>query len=211
MMQGRAICALWLSLAAAGGLWAQNDATGHDSECPAAARAKEKNVEGNHGCACVSLQVEMNRIFRTNRSAFDEAGEFVLETNEAWCAFWDKAHAGLQSKPPCRDLGVDFSRETVVAVTLGEHNSCYGVQIDHIDRTAEDGVYVVAMNELERSTDCRCAETLAHPVDAVKIEGTVTEVLVERFVKPVLCNWGNQNTPPRRFRGRRRPPVDKSL
>lgn len=52
MMQGRALCVLWLSLAAAGGLWAQDDAKEQarsSADCPSEAHADEKHVEGTHG------------------------------------------------------------------------------------------------------------------------------------------------------------------
>ncbi|UCF80580.1 MAG: hypothetical protein JSV08_08745 [Acidobacteriota bacterium] len=147
------------------------------------------------------MRAQLSRVFRTNSSAFDEAGEFVLDTDEKWCAFWDKAYTDFQNKPPCQGLGVDFSHETVVAVSLGEHNGCYGIEIDHIHSTDEEGVYVLVVSELERSTDCRCEEALAHPVDAVKIEGAVTGVFIERSVKQVPCNWGKS---PLERRSRRR-------
>jgi hypothetical protein len=191
-----------------GGLWAQNDATEHDpshTKCSHATRAKKNYVEGTHGCACRHLQVQLNRIFRTNSSAFDAAQDFILDTDETWCAFWDKAHAGLQPKLPCQSLGVDFSHETVVAVTLGERNGCYGIEIDHLDRTDEEGVYVAVVNELERSSDCRCKRASVHPVDAVKIEGPVVAVFVERSVKPVPCNWGRPSPKRRPRRPHRRP------
>jgi hypothetical protein len=213
MMQGRVFCALWLSLAAVGGLWAQDDATGHEPECRSAAHAGEKYVEGTHGCSCQHLRTHVSRIFRTSRSAFDTAQEFILETNEAWCSFWDKAHADLQPKPPCRGFGVNFSREAIVAVALGEHNGCYGIEIDHVHSTDEKGVYLVFVNELKRSSsDCLCAETLVHPVDAMKLEAPVVEVFVERSVKSVPCNWGRVpiKQPMRRDR-RHKPLVDKPL
>jgi hypothetical protein len=193
MMQRRTFWVLWASLAAVGGLWAQNDATEHDpshTERSHATHARENYVQRTHGCACGHLRAQVSRIFRTSRSALGTAQEFILDTDETWCAFWDKVHAGLQPKLPCQGLGVDFSHETVVAVTLGEHSSCYGIEIDHMDRTDEEGVYVVVVNELERSSDCRCNEALVRPVDAVKIEGPVTAVFVERSVKPVPCSWG---------------------
>jgi hypothetical protein len=106
--------------------------------------------------------------------ALKERREVVINSSSEFTALWDELHAGEQPRPAAPT--VDFNRNSVVAVILGERNTGgYAVEITSI--IASNGDATVIVTERRPGRGCFVSEALttpAHLVKTTKITGSTT-------------------------------------
>lgn len=125
--------------------------------------------EGGRGGPGTTAEAVAFRTLRVDAdSGLTEPQRSVLDAREAYEAAWARHASGPNPKgdaPP-----VDFSRERVVLVALGEKGSgCYGIRIENV--TAEGGDVVVHVASYSgEGPGFSCTAVMVQPVHFVAIE-----------------------------------------
>ena len=102
-------------------------------------------------------------------SALKTAQQIVVRDEATWRALWPQLQAGTE--PPA----IDFGKEMVVVVALGERNSGgYSIFVDAASATG-DGV-AIEVRSVAPGKHCGTTAALTQPVDAARmprVEGSV--------------------------------------
>ena len=112
------------------------------------------------------------RIHRATSSGFTGPEQLVLRDQAAWRAAWARVHQepGAPALP-----SVDFTREMVVVLALGERSSGgHQVRFDAIAVSGNDAVVRYTVTEPDPS--CMTTQAITAPVDVVRVprvSGTV--------------------------------------
>jgi hypothetical protein len=123
------------------------------------------------------------------QSQTSAAGDYVLRDQESWCAFWS---AAIVRPAPSSCPQIDFRHETVIASIAGpQPSSCFGIQIDAIERLPGRAV-AVGVAHIERSEEiCGCLAVFTNPVVAVVVSGPIGAVeFVHEDVPTTGCGCG---------------------
>jgi hypothetical protein len=105
------------------------------------------------------------RIASASTSGFTTPEQLVLRDQAVWQAAWSRLHEGMVAPPL---PAVDFAREMVVLLALGERSSG-----GH--RIRFDGITVAGANATVRFTitepgaDCMTTQVMTAPVDVVRV------------------------------------------
>ncbi len=101
----------------------------------------------------------------------------IIESDGAWCAFWDDVHSIIFPPPPCDLLGIDFESEVAIVAALGSRpNGCYGVDIVCVDRLGSSTNLKAVVNEVVPGPGCACTQAVVNPVDVVTVSRPVGRV-----------------------------------
>ena len=93
-----------------------------------------------------------------SQSGFPDSTKRVLDDEAAWAQFW-AMHAPRRERP-----AVDFSKERVAVVVLGERsNACYGASIEGVETDPDTGATVVRYVEHRPPAGRACAEVITNP------------------------------------------------
>ena len=99
-------------------------------------------------------------------TGFTERARVVIRSDAQWAQAWDRVVDRVMPKP--ERPAVDFSREIVVLVAMGQRPSGgYAVAIDGVFEA--DGRLYVRVNERSPGQSCFVTAALTQPVDAVRV------------------------------------------
>ena len=102
-------------------------------------------------------------------------GGYVFHDEESWCAFLGLPPGTTGTIAGCPE--VDFRHETVIASVGGPRpSSCYGIQIDAIERLRGRTLEVTVAHTEPAFDLCVCSETDTRPVVAVAVSNPVGAV-----------------------------------
>lgn len=137
--------------------------------------------------ACVELpdervddegpSLEAKRVLdRGQHSGHEEAMRPTITNESAWVEFW-AVHGSKQSPPPERPA-VDFSKERVVAVLLGEKpNGCWAVRTGNVTTQAQHTA--VEVITYAAGPEMACASVVTTPFDIIAIPVGESRVIFE--------------------------------
>ncbi len=136
---------------------------------PAAASAVRPDSTGP---VPAPASAEFTRIMTQQTSAFDESAELVIRDRPALESAWARVFNQVQSNPP---PAVDFGREMVILVALGNRNSGgYTIRVDAVNRSSDGAV--VRYVATSPGPGCMTMQSMTSPVDVVRaprIPGTI--------------------------------------
>jgi hypothetical protein len=116
------------------------------------------------------------QIFESQSSAYTLVEESAIRDRRAWEGTWAQLNNGLVAGPL---PAVDFAREMVVFVAIGERSSAgTNVRIDRVD--ADGASATVAYTVTEPGAGCMTAQVITSPVVAARTARVSGEV---RFVR----------------------------
>ena len=105
------------------------------------------------------------RIHSATTSGFTGPEQLVLRDPAAWQAAWSRLHEGMVAPPL---PAVDFTREMVVLLALGERSSGgYQIRFDGI--TVAGANATVRFTITEPGTGCMTTQAMTAPVDIVRV------------------------------------------
>ena len=128
--------------------------------------------------ARVEDRVSFQTVAIGTRSAVRDSLQTVARTQSDWSALWQR-HTSNESSPPALPV-LDFSKEIVVAVFLGEKpTGGHGIEITRVFRT--DHSLVVWYHEKSPPSRALTTQALTQPFHIVRIPDTnVDEVSFRR-------------------------------
>ena len=102
------------------------------------------------------------------------------ELEAVWWQLWVQRE-GSTSVPP-----IDFTREMVIAVTMGERGTGgYTIQVDSVYR--RNGGYEVVVLSMSPKGYCLVHDTSTRPADAVKLPAVAGEIRFREKEVPRIC------------------------
>lgn len=115
---------------------------------------------------CVS-QTYPQTLAQGSASGIEDAREMVITDQSEWESFWSELNANVQPVPDLPEI--DFSREMVIAVTLGMRSTTgYSVNITGVDEE-EDSITVTYL-EMQPPWDAIVGQALTQPYHVIKIQ-----------------------------------------
>lgn len=124
-------------------------------------------------------------LFHAYRTGFGEPTTLVVRDGAAWTAAWARLHGG--GEPPAAPPAVDFAREMVLVVALGERPSGgHDVAIDAVTPDGAGGA-TVAYTAREPGEGCLSTQALTSPAVAVRVARVAGAVRFERRVARSAC------------------------
>lgn len=125
------------------------------------------------------------RLYRSEQSAGGEGGVRVLRTREAWEASWANEIHQPPTAPP--SPAVDFTRDEVVAVFLGQVSSGgHEVEILGAARTAT-GAHHLRVRRTRPAAGCMTTAVMGAPVDVVRLPRSTGEPVVTWETQEAPC------------------------
>lgn len=107
--------------------------------------------------------LEIRRIGQWANTGIAESRRLVIRDNQAWSAFWTEL--GVGDRPE-----VDFNRNVVVAVAMGQRSSGgYDIAVQGVSGVA--GELTVDVVETSPAPTCATTMALTQPVDVVVVVG----------------------------------------
>ena len=133
--------------------------------------------------AVADRPLSVTRLFESRNGALESPTELVLRDQAAWEATWPRLH---RSGPPGAAPAVDFGRDMVVVVALGERPSGgFGVRVDALE---SDGAgALVRYTSTEPGPDCMTTQALTAPVEAVAVPRVAGQVRFARSTVRTRC------------------------
>jgi hypothetical protein len=128
-------------------------------------------------CAAVAGPVPFSTLAKGLASGVDQPAQIVVRSQNDWAALWSR-HMGTQAAPP-PPPSVDFSRDMVVALFLGERpTGGYAIEVTRIERTGAG----LAIRYRTTRPDPAGMQTQAltqpfHLIKLPRVDGSVTFVL----------------------------------
>ena len=126
--------------------------------------------------ATVSTQPPFTRLATAETSGFTEATELVVRDASAAAQAWQRLHQGVPGTAP---PAVDFSRQMIVLLALGERSTGgHAVRFDSL--TVDPAGAVVRYTATSPAPSCMTAQMITSPVEAVLVPRVDGEVRFER-------------------------------
>ncbi len=98
----------------------------------------------------------------------------VITSKEKWKTFWQAHDERLDEEDPPE---VDFSKERVVAVLMGERaNGCYAIKVTDVRLDADAGEMLVNVTSRVPGPDEMCTQAIVHPYHFVAVPDDGSEV-----------------------------------
>lgn len=124
-------------------------------------------------------------LFHAYHTGFGEPTTLVVRDGAAWAAAWARLHRG--GEPPVAPPAVDFAREMVLVVALGERpTGGHDVAIDAVTGDGAGGA-TVAYTAREPGEGCMSTQALTSPAVAVRVARVAGPVRFERRVARPGC------------------------
>jgi len=118
-----------------------------------------------------SRPLDFERLALTTGGATVAAGDYVFRDEESWIAFLGQRVSPLELPE------IDFRHETVIAsVGAPQPSSCYGIDVDAIERARGRTVVVSVAHTAPFSDRCGCSSVPTKPVVAVVVSGPIGAV-----------------------------------
>lgn len=102
-----------------------------------------------------------------NNTTLSQRERLVIRDNAAWIAFWTRMNANHQPEP--FRPAVDFSKEMIVAVAMGERESG-GYQITMPSARVEAGSLIVDVLSRSPGPTCVVTAAITQPVDLARVQ-----------------------------------------
>lgn len=122
------------------------------------------------------------RLYDAQYSGYTSPTETVVNDRAAWASAWRQLHTDSAGDPPA----VDFTRDAVVVVAVGERSSG-GTQVRIDDVTASGGGVLVRYTVTEPGEGCMSTQAITAPVAAVRVPRPAGPVRFERRVTRAAC------------------------
>ena len=127
-------------------------------------------------CAAVAGPVPFSTLAKGLASGVDQQTQIVVRSQDDWAALWSR-HMRTQAAPP-PPPSVDFSRDMVVALFLGERpTGGHAIEVTRIERT--DGGLAIRYRTTRPDPTGMQTQALTQPFHLIKlprIAGAVTFV-----------------------------------
>jgi hypothetical protein len=124
-----------------------------------------------------ATEVPFQSIARGARSGIRDASQMVIRDQEQWKALWQK-HTAIDTAPPPLPA-VDFSKEIVAAVFLGEKaTGGYNIEITRVIRTGRS--IVVSFREQSPPPGAITTQAFTQPFHLARIPDRAREVSFRR-------------------------------
>ena len=128
-----------------------------------------------NGATMLANQVSFHTVLKGHRSGMRESVQIVARNQSDWSALW-KRHAAIESNPLPLPA-IDFSKEIVVAVFLGEKpTGGHDIEITSVEQ--RDGSLMVSFVERSPQPGGVATQALTQPFHIVRVAtqtpGTVT-------------------------------------
>jgi len=134
------------------------------------------------GVRAEDVDVPIEKRFSGGHGGVRTAGQQVINDSEAWKTLWKKIHRTRTPSPKLPD--VDFSKQTVIAVFMGERTSGgYGIRVTSVTETARE--IVVSIARRSPPPGAMTISVMTQPYDVV---------VVAKSEKPV--RFGDRQRPP---------------
>jgi hypothetical protein len=118
------------------------------------------------GGPAFAAEVPVVSVARGSSSGLTRPMRTVVRTSARWTALW-KQHAGT-AEPPAPRPEVDFLREAILAVALGERPTAgWAVEITRIERIGT--TTVVHVRESQPAPDALTAQVITQPYHFVRL------------------------------------------
>ena len=123
-----------------------------------------------------AVQSPFTRILNQNTSGYAEPAEVVIRDRAGLDAAWSTLFQGIPGNPP---PAVDFAREMVILIALGERRSGgFTVRVDEL--VAQAGGVVVRYAASSPGRECMSTQMLTSPVEVVRSPRAAGAVRFER-------------------------------
>jgi len=125
-------------------------------------------------------------LLTSQTSPIAEAEVRVLRDQAAWAATW----RALQPEPAARPVppAVDFAREMVVVVAIGERSSGgHAVRVDGVSDAPDGGGFVLHVTRTTPGEGCMTTMAITAPVDVVRMPRMEGPVRLEARDVAVAC------------------------
>jgi hypothetical protein len=119
-----------------------------------------------NGAVALANQVSFHTVLKGHRSGVRESVQTVARNQAEWSALW-KRHASIEPNPPLPPA-VDFAKEIVVAVFLGEKpTGGHDIEITSVEQ--RDGSLLVSFVERSPQPGGVTTQALTQPFHMVKV------------------------------------------
>ena len=145
---------------------------------------------GQFSCALLrSQEVDFSRLSQDDRSfvfnsGLERAEELVVRDQISWELVWARIHSIRRPVPPVPD--VDFQRDVVVVVTLGQMRSG-GFDIVITAAFREGAGVLVSVLEKQPGSNCAVTMSLTSPVDVAVLPRTAEPLTFQRLITTDSC------------------------
>jgi hypothetical protein len=119
-----------------------------------------------NGATMLANQVSFHTVLKGHRSGVSESVQIVARSQSEWSALW-KRHAAIESNPPPLPA-IDFSKEIVVAVFLGEKPTG-GHDIEIMSMEQNNDVLLVSFVEKSPPPGGLATQALTQPFHIVRV------------------------------------------
>lgn len=120
-------------------------------------------------------------------SGCSEATDVVINTAEAWEAFWSNLHATSGAEP--ERPAVDFASESVIATCLGERpDGGYVTYFKYVREPDDSGHVVLDGTEMVAGPTCSVTQAVTRPYHVVRVNRVVTGATVRRLTLESPCD-----------------------
>lgn len=125
---------------------------------------------------CMDQDIQFTEVFSEKNTNQRVAADYVIDSEEDWEQMWEEFFSHI-TPPPTRPR-IDFSREMILIVCLGERPSTgYKAVVENITRT--DGMLRVRYSEIE--PEGLVGMMITYPCTAVSIPHSDLPVAFERI------------------------------
>jgi PrcB C-terminal len=114
----------------------------------------------------VETRLSIDTIAKGNRSGVREPLQLVIRTQDEWNAFW-KRYSSINTNPPPAPI-IDFNREMVVGVFLGE-KSTGGYEVEIVRAERRDSSLYFYYREESPAVGAIVTQVLTQPFHLVKV------------------------------------------
>ena len=122
----------------------------------------------NEGTPVPFTQLDPKRpgLFASN-SGISKPLRVVIRDREAWLKLWKQIASQQQPSPPPPDI--DFSREMLIVVAMGQRNTGgFGIIVDGVYK--RDKKLEVVVKSTSPGNNCMTTQALTQPVDIVRVQ-----------------------------------------
>jgi hypothetical protein len=126
-------------------------------------------TDGSHGSASTPRDdgpIEMQRVFTTQESGFDQPHRLVIRTPNEWQSVWQQVTRGNQQSSLLP--AVDFRQSMIILAATGRRNTG-GHEIKIVDMSHSQGGLAVIVQTIAPGANCMTIQALTSPVDIVQV------------------------------------------
>jgi len=128
----------------------------------------------------VGVKIKIEKEWKGNHCGYSKAARLVIKSKDRWKEVWGKMHHLRLSKPELPKI--DFQKEMVIAVFMGEHKSGgYEIEIIRVTKTEEE--IVVEVEEKQPPPESLRTMALTQPYHIAVIKRSPLRVRFQHALK----------------------------